>query len=72
MPQWASEFRFHRPDVIHRKLLNVLPWTMQGWITTGLRTRLGPRNQIRPSPVSSAEMVTADVGDRRRFWGTWH
>jgi len=25
--------------------------TMQGWIMTGLRTRLGPRNQIRSDPV---------------------
>src|ERR1035441_10119023 len=63
MPQWAFEFRFPRPDVIHRKLLNVLPWTMQGWITTGLKTRLGPRNQIRSSPVLPARGGAEKDGD---------
>jgi tetratricopeptide (TPR) repeat protein len=33
---------------------------------SGLRTRLGPRNQIRSSPVF-ADVVTARLPDRRRF-----
>src|SRR5208337_2780763 len=41
---------------------------MQGWITTGLRTRLGPRNRIRSSLVSSAG---GDHGRGRGQPQTW-
>src|ERR1022692_4255380 len=47
---------------------------MQGWITKDLRTRLGPRNQIRSSPVLCAIGIMTTLTEIKkpaRGWSFW-
>jgi tetratricopeptide (TPR) repeat protein len=49
---------------------------MQGWITKDLRTRLGPRNQIRSSPVLCADSIRivttlTEIKKPARGWSFW-